>query len=1141
MRGLKKVGKKSRRVPGSSVSLDRVIGITSRGNSGVSLNSPSNELAYIASGVVVFYNVQANSQVSHVFTSNNRPFSCLNISSNGKYLATGEGVYKQPEICVWESTGPNAWSIVKHLRMHKYGIDLVSFSPSGNLLVSIGTEHDKAMFVWSLTSTKDDPITSNKITKKIYDIAWAPSGEFFVTVGVKSVKYWYIDRNGVPITTASTAQANIKCMASRLADLAEMKDKTFVSVAVTGQNVFTITEDGLLCVLTYERTIDKWMDIQVKAGFSLSASGNMVVCGCDDGVIRFFDANTLEHIRTLTRPPPLGEANVTIEKQGLAIQTDSSATFADVISVKLFENNTRLFSLYSDKTVFIWDLTKLDRVVVSRSFLNHSASINDIQILPTSTLELTKFATASSDKTIRLWNLFHTDPRKLEHLVIKNVYSRDLSRIIYVSKNVNHFKARNNETDEEGCIKCIRCSPDERFIASGDVTGNLRVHDIDTLQEVVNLQAHDSDILCLDYTGKEPAESRSEKVSKLYLATGSRDRLIHIFDADHDYNIVTTIEDHSSSVNDLTFVRMNGDNKLISCSSDKSFIFRSMKESYNEVRMERYAQVLKLRVHSISPHPIHNTIVTGEEKAVRLYELTSGKVQRTIDENMDKPISVNNLKVAMDSSGYVIASAGNDKFVRLIDYNSGKVLDKINVGEICTAAAFTVNGKKLLTCTGDGCIFIWRLAPEIVTMIRTRMQKAQLQLRRSLKSDEESHTGESVSQSKDEKSPEDRVREDIIKLNQEPPAIKMHESLMPRWAHSNLKEIPRQPSPEKKATPFELVQEIRIPGRWGESTLEIGFEDVETPIEQIRGEEEKGDVFNYIGAVDVESDEEPKVSIDKEEKPIIVDKQPAPRESFVVTKSAKNSDHRDEESKEITYDVTEEDQKFPDSESAEHQPEKRNIMRESLSASFWQKKKMERKEEAPSGFFDIEPVVSDTLHVPKIQEIRKKDSKAVDIQSHISDMRKRLESQGILSDNPDINFLRKRRNQAEIAADMKAAALKPEEEQPGEEQKPEFEENPDYPEDYMAPLRCSSDRFNSPYNQPDLDFERASLSCDFSSSLGTYHTSSRLSKSQFTVGFADLKKSLENVNSFFMSVNPNDPEFAESLEESGEEINEIQR
>lgn len=1139
MRGLKKGGKKARRVPGSSVSLDRVIGITSRGNSGVSLNTSSNELAYIASGVVVFYNVQTNSQVSHVFTSNNRPFSCLNISANGKYLATGEGVYKQPEICVWESTGPNAWTIVKHLRMHKYGIDLVSFSPSGNLLVSIGTEHDKAMFVWGLNSSKDDPITSNKITKKIYDIAWAPSGEFFVTVGVKSVKYWYIDRNGVPITTASTAQANIKCMASRLADLAEMKDKTFVSVAVTGQNVFTLTEDGLLCVLTYERTIDKWMDIQVKAGFSLSASGNMVVCGCDEGVIRFFDANTLEHIRTLTRPPPLGEANVTIEKQGLAIQTDSNATFADAISVKLFENNTRLFSLYSDKTVFIWDLTKLDRVVVSRSFLNHSAGINDIQILPTSTLELTKFATASSDKTIRIWNLFHTDPRKLEHLVIKNVYSRDLSRIIYVSKNVNHFKARNTETDEEGCIKCIRCSPDERFIASGDVTGTLRVHDIDTLQEVVNLQAHENDILCLDYTGKEPAESRSEKPSKLYLATGSRDRLIHIFDADHDYNIVTTMEDHSSSVTDLSFVRMNGENKLISCSSDKSFIFRNMKEYYNEVRMERYAQVLKLRVNSISPHPIHNTIVTGEEKAVRIYELTSGKVQKTIDENMDRPIIVNNQKVAMDSSGYVIAAAGNDKFVRLIDYNSGKVLDKINVGEICTAAAFTVNGKKLLTCTGDGCIFIWRLAPEIVTMIRTRMQKAQLQLRRSLKSEEESYTGESVLQSKDEKSQEDKLRQELLKLNQEAPAIKMHESLMPRWAHSNLNEI-RPEIPAKKATPFELVQEIRIPGKWGESTLEIGFEDVDTPIDQNRAEEEKQDVLSEIGAVEVESDEEAKGSIDKDEKPIIVDKQPAPRESFVVTKSAIKIDHRDEESKEIFYDASEEELKFPDLEQGEDKIKKRNIMRESLSSSFWNKKK-QHIEEPTSCFFDIEPVISDSLHVPKIPDIRKKDSKATDdVKAHISGAIGKLESQGLLSDNPDINFLRKRRNQAEIA-ELKAAALKPQEDNPALEQIPDSEENPDHPIDDIAPLRCSSDRFNSPCNQLDLEFERASLSCDFSSSLGTYQTSSRLSKSQFTVGFADLKKSLENVNNFFMSVDPNDPEFAESLEESGEEINEIQR
>lgn len=61
----------------------------------------------------------------------------------------------------------------------------------------------------------------------------------------------------------------------------------------------------------------------------------------------------------------------------------------------------------------------------------------------------------------------------------------------------------------------------------------------------------------------------------------------------------------------------------------------------------------------------------------------------------------------------LIAACGLDRWVRILDYYSGKLLGKVNMGEMCTAAAFTANGKKLITCTADGCIFLWRMSREI--------------------------------------------------------------------------------------------------------------------------------------------------------------------------------------------------------------------------------------------------------------------------------------------------------------------------------------------------------------------------------------------------------------------------------------------
>jgi len=103
-------------------------------------------------------------------------------------------------------------------------------------------------------------------------------------------------------------------MTSRTVDLGEMKDKNFVSVACTRGTVFTLTEDGVLCIFTAERVMDKWMELHVNKGYTLCAVNNLLACGCSDGIIRCFDTESLEHIITLPRPPPLGEANISPDK-----------------------------------------------------------------------------------------------------------------------------------------------------------------------------------------------------------------------------------------------------------------------------------------------------------------------------------------------------------------------------------------------------------------------------------------------------------------------------------------------------------------------------------------------------------------------------------------------------------------------------------------------------------------------------------------------------------------------------------------------------------------------------------------------------------------------------------------------------------
>ena len=102
-------------------------------------------------------------------------------------------------------------------------------------------------------------------------------------------------------------------------------------------------------------------------------------------------------------------------------------------------------------------------------------------------------------------------------------------------------------------------------MATGDRSGNLRLHCMKTWDLLGYQEAHDSEILSIDLTtGQDDTPS--------LVATASRDRLLHIFDLRSNCQLVQSLDDHSSSITAVKFSKDS--NKLISCSADKGIIFR---------------------------------------------------------------------------------------------------------------------------------------------------------------------------------------------------------------------------------------------------------------------------------------------------------------------------------------------------------------------------------------------------------------------------------------------------------------------------------------------------------------------------------------------------------------------------------------
>lgn len=141
--------------------------------------------------------------------------------------------------------------------------------------------------------------------------------------------------------------------------------------------------------------------------------------------------------------------------------------------------------------------------------------------------------------------------------------------------------------DQKNGVRCIRISPDGKHLASGDRAGNVRVHDIQFMDELCKIEAHDAEVLCLEYSspvsvGKIGSPLRQRSL----LASASRDRLIHVFDACREYGFVHTLDDHSSSITAIRFLKMpprpgvENSAQIASCGADKSIIFRDISSDH---------------------------------------------------------------------------------------------------------------------------------------------------------------------------------------------------------------------------------------------------------------------------------------------------------------------------------------------------------------------------------------------------------------------------------------------------------------------------------------------------------------------------------------------------------------------------------
>ncbi|VDP79555.1 unnamed protein product [Echinostoma caproni] len=137
--------------------------------------------------VVVIRQLTGGDRQYFIQNASKKPLTAVEFSPDGKFIATGESGH-QPMVRLWNVADGTQ---LAEFAGHHFRVVAVRFSPSARYLVSLGSPEDNTLYVWDRASGQR--LASAKITNKVNGVAFSPTGQFFVTVGVRHVRYWYLE------------------------------------------------------------------------------------------------------------------------------------------------------------------------------------------------------------------------------------------------------------------------------------------------------------------------------------------------------------------------------------------------------------------------------------------------------------------------------------------------------------------------------------------------------------------------------------------------------------------------------------------------------------------------------------------------------------------------------------------------------------------------------------------------------------------------------------------------------------------------------------------------------------------------------------------------------------------------------------
>ncbi|ESN91898.1 hypothetical protein HELRODRAFT_181954 [Helobdella robusta] len=438
---------------------------------------------------------------------------------DGVLIATGQ-VGKQPYMCVWDSTSLETISILKDA--HEHGIVAIAFSTDGQLLASVGSDQSSTIVLWEWRKGKKMAVTRGH-SDRVFDVQFCPQTSasdethqqkdqraeyLLVTCGVKHIKFW--THSGNTLTAKKGIFGNVG------------EIQTMLSLLVC--NSSSSSNNNLLTSRSLKETKKK-LDVVVHDGgelltFSTTLSGDVYMwCACT--LTKVFKSLHKGPIFTIApyRSDQGVEGLMTGGKDGVLKIWNLNMQLMKTHDLKT-DNTTAdmtIRSLYQRQQQIL--IGTKDSEIIQLSSIRGGAGDEEVRQEVVMEghkegelwgLDVTKgfFATASDDKTVRIW---------------------ELSSRMSVRKR----------SMEEGMRSCS-FNHDASLLAVGMLNGSVALINTKSMK-----------VLKAWKDRKEVIHEMKHSADGRWLAVGSNDNFVDVYDCNNDYKKVGVCTGNSSFITHL--------------------------------------------------------------------------------------------------------------------------------------------------------------------------------------------------------------------------------------------------------------------------------------------------------------------------------------------------------------------------------------------------------------------------------------------------------------------------------------------------------------------------------------------------------------------------------------------------------------